>query len=555
MGLGHFCRYRNFSHALTFLAFVSPLLAGCEKANGPSTAGAELIPKREREIPPDVPDTDDSQLEPTTLDRQSERKGESSPAIEKTLEAPKFDESASVAFKEAFESLDTWARKRGGTIYAALVDLETNKWLLRSNAQVPVNPASNAKLVTAAAALELLGPDHTFTTELRGTIDDDGHAKVLVLRGGGAPDLTTPDLFRLMRVAVGQGLTAVDKIVVDQSRFSEQFVPPAFEQQPAEWAPFRAPISALALNGNSIDLNVVSTRKGENARVWYDPPGIVGEEGHVETREKGSGDHVSWTLDVAKDPARPVSRVGGRLSEELGRQRYSRRLDDPRLAPGLAFASLLKDAGVKLNDGVELGKGGQAPRIAVWTSEPVAELVRAMGKDSDNFTAEMLFVALSGYRSNEDKKPDTADEAWSSERGAEVVRKWLTLKGIEMEGIIVKNGSGLFDANRLSAELLTKLLAALEDNPRVAQEFLSHLATGATDGTLKKRLQGSDLAARVRAKTGTLRDVDALSGYIQRPGGRSPAAFSVIVVGPKASHSEVRNKVDRTILKWVELLD
>jgi D-alanyl-D-alanine carboxypeptidase/D-alanyl-D-alanine-endopeptidase (penicillin-binding protein 4) len=436
------------------------------------------------------------------------------------------------------------------------VDLETDKWLLRSGASEPVNPASNAKLVTSACALELLGPDYSFATELFGSIDEKGHATTLVLRGNGAPDLTTPDLYRLMRVAIGQGLVSVDKIVVDQSRFSEQFVPPAFEQQPEEWAPFRAPISALALNGNSISLNVVATQASEPARVWYDPPGVVVEEGRVLTSDKGAGDRVSWTLSSKKNAAYPVSEVGGKLAEGLGRRRYARRMEDPRLAPGLAFSALLKEAGVKMtSDNVELGMRSQEPRIALWKSEPLAELVRAMGKDSDNFTAEMLFVALSQHRSEEEVASKKEVPPWSSARGAEVARGWLLKKGMKLDGIVIKNGSGLFDANRLSAELLTTLLASMEDNPRIVQEFISHLATGATDGTMKKRMRGSELGPRIRAKTGTLRSVDALSGYIQRPAGKSPAAFSLIVVGPKVSHSEVRAQVDKAVLKWAKLLD
>src|SRR5690606_16421639 len=114
------------------------------------------------------------------------------------------------------------------------------------------------------------------------------------------------------RVAKGQGLLKVEAIVVDQSRFDDQYTPPAFEQQPKEWAPFRAPVSALALNENSISLNVVPTAPGEDARVWYDPPGIVVQEGRIETA-LGSVDRVTWSLKVDQDPRRPTSLVGGSL--------------------------------------------------------------------------------------------------------------------------------------------------------------------------------------------------------------------------------------------------
>jgi D-alanyl-D-alanine carboxypeptidase/D-alanyl-D-alanine-endopeptidase (penicillin-binding protein 4) len=222
-------------------------------------------------------------------------------------------------------------------------------------------------------------------------------------------------------------------------------------------------------------------------------------------------------------------------------------MEDPRLAGGLAFSALLRDGDVEVEGKVLLGKVGKEKRIGVWHSEPVAELVRALGKDSDNFVAEMLFVALSAA-DGDGKKP------WTSGRGAQVVKKWLESKKIELGGMRIENGSGLFDANHVSAELLAKVLAAVEENPRIYQDFVSHLAMGATDGTMQGRMTKDDLGQRVRAKTGTLEKVNALSGYVQRVGGRPPGAFSIIVVDAKASHAAVRGKIDDLVLTWAKLL-
>ena len=177
---------------------------------------------------------------------------------------------------------------------------------------------------------------------------------MLVLTGGGDPGLTTADLSRLVRVALGRGLTKVSRIIVDQRRFSGDFTPPAFEQQPSEWAPFRANISALALDGNSVSLNVLPGAGGEAARVWYEPPGVVSQAGEITSGKAGSGDRVSWRLDVSTDPRRPLSKVSGTLASELDRRRYSRRLEDPRLAGGYALGALLREQGVRVGDEVVL---------------------------------------------------------------------------------------------------------------------------------------------------------------------------------------------------------
>ncbi len=539
---------RQKSRLLVLALLVSGIcLSACDKearqksANGGASPTKELAPSalKEGELPQETP-TDQETASAINGFKNAE---------EEDLSPPVFDETASKEFVAAFSQLNQWVSAKKGKVHAALVDLQSDKWLLRSRSTEAVNPASNAKLVTAAAALELLGPAHSFQTEIFGRIEKNGSCERLVVRGGGAPDLTTADFWRLIRVAKGKGLRQVQNIIVDQTRFTDDYVPPAFAQQPKEWAPFRAPISALALNRNSISLNIVSTEVGEDARFWYDPPGLVYEKGRVKTGKKGGGDRVSWSLDPSKNVAHMNSLIGGSLATGSGRRRYARRLEDPRLAPGHALAALLKESNIVVEGTVSAGARHKEPRLALWSSEPVAELVRAMGKKSDNFTAEMLFVALSAA-----EKGAQEAQGWSSERGARVIRRWLSEKKISLEGIVIKNGSGLFDANRLSAELLTTLLAAMEDNPRVYQEFVSQLAIGATDGTLKKRMRKGKLGGRIRAKTGTLRHVDALSGYIQRPGGRSPAAFSVIVVGPRVSHSAVRARVDKLILKWAELL-
>jgi D-alanyl-D-alanine carboxypeptidase/D-alanyl-D-alanine-endopeptidase (penicillin-binding protein 4) len=532
---------------------------GCDKSTGPNNSpegpGLSTAPSSPSEEPAPPPE---SHREPQPEGRDRVRDPEPSgpqAATESGVPSPSFSDAATPEFKQVFLRLDEWVQKKGGRIYGALVDLSTDEWLFRSAETQAVNPASNAKLVTAAAVLELLGTDYQFQTALLGNIDDKGHASRLVLRGGGAPDLTTPDLWRLIQVALGRGLGSVQDIVVDQSRFSEDYVPPAFEQQPGEWAPFRAPISALSLNGNAVSLNVFATKSGEGARVWYDPPGIVVEEGRVLTSEVGKGDQVSWSLDPQKDKMRPHSRVGGQLAEGLGRRRYSRRLEVPRLAPGLALRAILQEAGVKVLGTLTLGQVAKEENLATWTSKPASELIRAMGKESDNFVAEMMLVALSDAQLPGKKGEMKEELPWSSKRGAEVVSAWLKEKGILTDDIVVKNGSGLFNANRLSAELITKLLASLEDNPRVYQDFVSHLAIGATDGTLENRMKGSPLAARIRAKTGTLRNVDALSGYIQRPMGKPPAAFSLILVNTQASHAAIRAKVDESVLKCAEFLE
>ena len=132
-----------------------------------------------------------------------------------------------------------------------LRDVETGIEIGALSADVPENPASNAKLVTAGAALSKLGGNFVFTSGLYGSIVD-GRVANLVLRSDGDPSLTSADLTLLASGLRQRGVREVGDVWVDQSAFDEQYVPPAFEQQPEEWAAFRAPVSAVAVDRNSV---------------------------------------------------------------------------------------------------------------------------------------------------------------------------------------------------------------------------------------------------------------------------------------------------------------
>ncbi len=443
-------------------------------------------------------------------------------------------------------ALDSWAKKHGGSLGAAVLDLQDDRLLASAEADRAVNPASNQKVLTAAAALHYLGPGYRFRTELAGRIRD-GQADPLVLRGNGDPSSTTADLWRLAHVAKDQGLTRVGTILVDQSHFDDKFVPPAFEQQPDEWASFRAPVSAVALDGNSVTLNVDPTEEGKPARFWFEPPGSVDSKGTIQTKAGSTGDRVQWSLgpDGPGGASLLASKVGGSIGEGLGRRRYPRRLDDPRLVPGFALRTLLQEMGVEVSGAVRLGGESVRTSIAYLRSEPLSQLLYPLGKNSDNFYAETLLKAIGA---------EQAKGSGTSAAGAQALVKWLERNDISTQGVVIKNGSGLFDANRLSPQVLVRTLAAAYREPASRSEMIAQLAIGGVDGTLERRFSKLKSTRSVRAKTGTLRDVIALSGYVLAPGQRAPVAFSFLVVGVEGRHGETRRKVDAVVESIAALL-
>ncbi len=438
--------------------------------------------------------------------------------------------------KAAFAKLETWVKARGGSLGALVVDMNTSDRWVAIHADRVMNPASNQKLLTAAVALAVLGADYRYRTSLYGKVAN-GVARDLMLTGHGDPSLGVEDLWRLARALKAQGVSKIEgALLVDQSRFDEAYEPPAYNQQPEEWAAFRAPVSAISIEQNTVTLNVLAGKAGEPARHWFEPPGVVDQSGHIETKATGHGQQVLWQLAAA--PGGLVATLGGHVSAGQPRLRFVRRVADPRLLPGKVLLELLRNVGIQVAGGVELGKKAGGERLAYLTSAPLSVLLHELGKHSDNFYAETVFKTLAG---------DTEGPPASSEAAARRMTEWLAGLGLEAKQTKILNGSGLFDANRVAPSTLAGVLTKTYLDPVLGPDYVSHLAIGGVDGTLKSRFRQDKVKGRVRAKTGTLNDVDALAGYVLSDSGRLPIAFVVLVNGIKNRHPEVRAQIDRAV--------
>jgi D-alanyl-D-alanine carboxypeptidase/D-alanyl-D-alanine-endopeptidase (penicillin-binding protein 4) len=435
----------------------------------------------------------------------------------------------------AVASLSDWARSVGGHAGAAVLDVASGATLAAADEHLALNPASNTKVLTAAAVLDRMGPDFRFSTALLGRIEN-GNIAPLVLRGDGDPSLEADELWQLASALRQLGVRKIDGILVDQSRFDEQYVPPGFAAQPNEWAPFRAPVSAVSLERNSVTLNVVPGKPGSPATVWFDPPGFVDVRGAVTTRAGAAGDGVRLTL--SPNGTRLAAEVAGFVGEGPPRLRFSKRVDDPRRYAGYVLADILRAMQIEVKGDIGLGGAAAHSRITYVESAPLAVLVRELGKNSDNFYAETLLKALGGWSRT---TPATSRD------GAEAVGTWLKDIGALDTGFRMTNGSGLFDANRVSAWTLAAVLRHAYQSPRIGADFVAELAVGGVDGTLRSRFKARGEGRTIRAKTGTLDQVVALSGYVLAPPGKSPVAFSFIADGVAGKHTEARTHIDQCV--------
>jgi serine-type D-Ala-D-Ala carboxypeptidase/endopeptidase (penicillin-binding protein 4) len=439
------------------------------------------------------------------------------------------------------EALSTWVKSRKAELGFALVDLGTGRELLGEGAERALNPASNQKLVTAAVALSELGPDFRYHVGLFGKIEA-GTAARLVIRSNGDPTFRYEELKAFAERLVAAGLKRVGDVLVDQSAFDDQYTPPAFDQQPSEWAAFRAPVSAVSLDRNSTTLHVFPTEPGQLARVEFEPPGYIAVQGNVRTEKGKKRDHVGLTMKPRG--LMLGAQVSGGLPAGDTVVHITRRIDNPEIYAGVVLKRILLNAGVEVHGGVSRGGEDESVELVGRDSEKLSLLVGQLGKASDNFYAETLFKTLGMVKRG---RPGTA------EHGAAVVVDWLKSRQLSDDGLRIGNGSGLYDANRVSARTLTRLLEAAYLDTPISRPFQDQLAVGGLDGTLRSRFFALRNRRSVHAKTGTLNKVTALSGYVFGPEQQTGVSFSIMVTGT-SDHAGARQRIDDLVLELSDTL-
>jgi D-alanyl-D-alanine carboxypeptidase/D-alanyl-D-alanine-endopeptidase (penicillin-binding protein 4) len=214
---------------------------------------------------------------------------------------------------------------------------------------------------------------------------------------------------------------------------------------------------------------------------------------------------------------------------------YRRRVERPLPHAAHAMVEALRRADIHASGRVRIGATpSDAPELVRHASRPVAEVITDLGKWSDNFIAETMLKVLGAE----------ASRPGSSERGAQVLSEVLAQAGVPEGQATIVNGSGLFDGNRIAPSHLTRLLRHVYNDPGVRPEYLAHLAVGGDDGTLHSRLESLPRPRIVRAKTGTLNDAIALSGYVLGPEPDRTIAFSVLANGIRGKQGEARRMAD-----------
>jgi len=410
----------------------------------------------------------------------------------------------------------TGPRYRQSLVALATLDASSGQVITAYNSDLPLVPASVLKLVTTATALELLGPEHRFETGLDyvGTLKNGVLEGDLVIRGGGDPTLGSKHLGEncdaylstLISQVKAAGIKAVKgRVVGDAGLFDEEPLSPYWLWEDIGNY-YAAGICGLGVRDNSYTLNLRSGAPGSNPDVLGTEPPLprLQIDNHLVAAPNNKdsaylyGQPYDWhrSLHGTMPANKAFFSIKGDLPD-----------------PPLYAASALRDALVK--NGITVDKApatlrtyslpkAKCVRLGVVKSPPLKQIITIIHHHSDNIYAEYLLRQLAGVQ---------YAPPYTARQGLSVIYDYWQRKGLDTDGLLMVDGSGLSPVNRLSARFLGDLLAFMSSRSNYGEVFEATLPKAGMEGTVASFLKGTSLAGKFRLKSGSNQYTTAYAGY------------------------------------------
>jgi serine-type D-Ala-D-Ala carboxypeptidase/endopeptidase (penicillin-binding protein 4) len=429
--------------------------------------------------------------------------------------------------------------------------LDSGQTLYSLNADKLMMPASNLKIVTLATAAETLGWDFRFSTTLEtsapvvnGVLEGD-----LVVRGTGDPTINTREnraaavLDEWAKGLRAAGITAIKgRVIGNDQAFDDEGVGPGWSWDYLQYG-YAAPVGALQFNENVAVLRVLpGAAEGQPAivsltagsgftvlnRAITGPPGAretIDYKRHIDKALL----EITGTVPLPSEaPSRTVNRTVAVVNPTVF---FAQQLKDGLAIHGITVdgdavdmddvaAGMLGDAGADGSGGANGSGGAKSPalRAVVITQSPtLREIGTVLMKVSQNLYAETLLKAAGASRGGLG--------TWDSGRSA--ARDVLTTWGLPTDSYVMSDGSGLSRYNYVTARMLTTILEHVYRDQKHREAFVATLPIAGKDGTISTRMRGSRAEGNAVAKTGSIANVRALSGYVRTRDGEM-LVFSVL---------------------------
>ena len=428
-----------------------------------------------------------------------------------------------------------------------VVSLTHGDTLFSINADVPHQPASTQKVLTSVLALNSLGPNYRYRTEVlyTGSLRDGRLDGDLILRGDGDPSLSsrfigrTPDaamdslVGRLVRAGVRQ---VSGRVIGDASGFESRSIPEGWHPRILQDS-YAGRVSALTLNENLVWVTVRPTTRGSPATVVLEPA-TTAIPLRASVRTVGGR---GASLRVGRG-ANGIS-ISGSIGAQGYQRSYSFVVEDPASFTTGAFLAALRRHGITVAGGMTLGPTPAAARpLITWESASLETLLTVMNRESVNVIAEHVFRAA-GRGSDR----HTVGSAFNSDTALRGLLQRSV--GMRSDALRSSDGSGLSQTDLISPRAMVQLLG-WADKSSWGPLLHSSLPLAGNSGTLRHRMMGTAAQTNLHAKTGTTNDIIALAGYVTARNGEL-LAFTMMYNGRDRWRArEAIDAIGITLANW-----
>jgi len=425
-----------------------------------------------------------------------------------------------------------------------IVSLRSGEVLYARDSQLLFHPASNMKLLTTAAALKYLGPGFQFKTLMladSAAVGDSTLRGDLFLKGHAAPDLSSEDFRSMVQQLQHRGIREISgDIVCDESYLDDYYLGSGWMWDDVSSLDY-APISALAVNHNCV---VVEVQPGGNIGdpliVHMAPQTaymrVINVGTTVDSTDTLAIDHFDVERRWRPLPANIIEVRGGMPVGSKPRRFDIDVVDAARYA-GTLLQERLHEAGIAFKGTVRKDTLPEGPLQVLMEhrSEPLAKLVADTNKPSDNLFAELMLKTVGA---------EVRGTPGTAKKGLSVIKEMFWGFGVDTTAFQLADGSGVSRYNIVTPDQIVELLKYMHGDFRIQAEFKASLPIAGVDGSLSGRMKGTAAEGLLRAKTGTLNGVSALSGYTMTADGE-PLAFSIMMEHYVVRSARIRDVQDK----------
>ncbi len=433
---------------------------------------------------------------------------------------------------------------QNSNISILISDTKTGKEIASHRPKHLAIPASSMKLITTATALEILGKDYRFTTQLSidGTINSEGVlVGNIIIYGNGDPTLGSAKLGNIyfldewLKVVQSLGIKQIKgNIIADASAYDTEGINPKWlwEDMGNYYA---AGAYGISYKDNTYHLQFKSGAIGTTPEIISVTPNIP------ELQFSNYLKAASINYDNAYIYGAPYSYERAIYGEiPANRNSFTVKGDIPNPALILArdFAWKLKSNNIEIHGKAVAEKVKERGKVIhTQESPPLSAIIREINVVSNNHYAEHLFRHLALQ----------TEKTASTEAALKVIQEFWKSKGLPVEQLIMRDGSGLSPTNAVSAQFYIALLNYMKSSANY-QTFYTSLPLAGKEGTLSNFLKGTSLERKVKAKSGTLSDVRSYAGYIEL--NNRSYSFAIIVNYPNAnSLSPTTKKIEQLLIE------